>query len=100
MSAHAKTLLVINAEAAIERPLVEDIKRLSAHGYTVLDARGAGSRGERNAQWEADRSIQIQVICEKDVADALSEHIRKTYFDHYAVTLFTSDVEVLRSGKF
>jgi nitrogen regulatory protein P-II 2 len=100
MDTHRKKLLIITAEAALERRLAADLVQLGAHGYTVLDARGAGSRGERAADWEADRSVQFQVVCEPDTAAAIAAHLRDTYFQHYAMTIFIADVEVLRSSKF
>ena len=100
MSPHLKKLLVIITEASIEQQLATDIKSLGAHGYTVFEVRGSGSRGERNAEWDADRSIQFEVICDQATAAALAAHIQKTYFSNYAITLFTTTVEVLRSEKF
>jgi hypothetical protein len=97
---HARKLVVIIAEAALERRLAADAMRLGAHGYTVVDVRGAGARGERSGDWEADRSIQMEIVCEEAVAHAIAEHVRRTYFEHYAVSLFLSEVEVLRPEKF
>ena len=91
---------MVIAEAALERQLVADVKRLGAHGYTVFDVRGGGARGDRRADWDADRSIQMEVICDDAVAAAIAEHIHLTYFDDYAVTVFISEVGVLRPAKF
>ena len=44
MKTHPRKLLVIIAESALERALVADVKRLGAHGYTVIDVRGGGAR--------------------------------------------------------
>ncbi len=100
MQTHPKKLLVIIAESALEDLLIEDVMRLGAHGYTVLDARGGGARGRRRASWEGDASIQVEVICDAAVADAIADHVSTTYFANYAVSLYLSDVTVLRSGKF
>ena len=100
MKTHPRKLLIVIAEAALERQLVADVKRLGAHGYTVIDVRGGGARGDRNADWDADRSIQMQVICDDAVAEAIAEHIHLTYFDDYAVTVFITEVGVLRPAKF
>jgi nitrogen regulatory protein P-II 2 len=100
MERHRKKLLLITAEAALERRLSGDLTRLGAHGYTVLDARGAGTRGQRAADWEADRSVQFQVVCEAWTADTIAYHLRDSYFRDYAMTIFIADVEVLRSHKF
>ncbi len=100
MNAHARKLLVIIAESALERRLSEDAMRLGAHGYTVMDVRGAGARGNRNGDWEADRTVRLEIICDERVARAIATHVQQAYFPHYAVTLFLSDVEVLRPDKF
>ena len=100
MKTHPRKLLIVIAEAALERQLVADVKRLGAHGYTVIDVRGGGARGDRNADWDADRSIQMEVICDDAVAEAIAEHIHLTYFDDFAVTVFITEVGVLRPAKF
>ncbi len=99
MKTHPRKLLIVIAEAALERQLVADVKRLGAHGYTVIDVRGGGARGDRNADWDADRSIQMEVICDDAVAEAIAEHIHLTYFDDYAVSVFITEVGVLRPAK-
>jgi len=100
METHSKKLLVVIAESALERQLVEDVRRFGAHGYTVIDVRGGGARGDRGADWDADRSIQMEVICDEAVAGTIAEHIHQTYFADYAVTVFTVEVGVLRREKF
>lgn len=100
MKTHPRKLLIVIAEAALERQLVADVKRLGAHGYTVIDVRGGGARGDRGADWDADRSIQMEVICEDAVAEAIAKHIQHVYFDNYAVTVFITEVGVLRPAKF
>jgi nitrogen regulatory protein P-II 2 len=100
LTRHPRQLLVIIAEAALEKPLASDVKRLGAHGYTVYDVRGAGSMGVREGDWEADRTIEMKVICEGGVADRIAEHVLATYGANFAVTLFFADVQVLRPQKF
>lgn len=100
MEKHPKKLLVVIAEAALEKRLVADSLRLGAHGYTVHDVRGGGKLGTREAMWEADRSIELKVICDPLVADRIAQHVLAEYAPHYAVTIFFSDVNVLRPEKF
>lgn len=100
MQTHAKKLLVIIAEAALEKPLTRDARQFGALGYTITDVRGGGQRGEREAQWEADRSIEMKVIADAAVAEKLAGHVLGTYAPHYAVTLFTEEVGVFRAEKF
>ncbi len=100
LTKHARQLLVIIAEAALEKSLVRDVKRLGAHGYTVYDVRGEGAMGVRDGEWEADRTIEMKVICEAQVADQIAEHVLNTYAPNYAVTMFFAAVDVLRPEKF
>lgn len=62
--------------------------------------RGGGERDEREAAWEADRSIEMKVVCAETVAERLAAHVLATYAPHYAVTLFTAEVGVFRPQKF
>jgi nitrogen regulatory protein P-II 2 len=100
MESHARKLLVIIAEAALEKRLVADVRRFGAHGYTIADVRGGGERGDREARWEADRSIEMKVICDESVAAKLAQHVLAGYAPNYAVTLFTAEVGVFRPQKF
>lgn len=100
MDTHARKLLVIIAEAALEKILVEDLLRLGAQGYTVHDVRGGGRRGERASSWEGDRTIEVKVIATAPVAEAISAHVLTTYCPNYSVSMFLADVAVLRPEKF
>jgi hypothetical protein len=95
-----RTLLTIVTESVLERQLAEDIKRLGAHGYTITEARGEGSRGVRSADWEYNANIRIETICEQSVAEAILAHLVRTYYANYAMIAFTSEVEVMRPEKF
>jgi hypothetical protein len=92
--------LSIITEAAIESRLISDIKKLGAHGYTICDARGEGTRGVRAADWEGSRNIYIQVICDAETADRIARHLSETYYDYYAMVMTLIDVEVMRPEKF
>ena len=100
MTKHPKKLLVIIAEAALERALIREVKHLGAHGYTVHDVRGAGSTGEREGAWEADRTIEIKVICDADVADQIADNVLAAHGQNFGLTLFFADVAVLRVDKY
>ena len=100
MQHHARKLLIVICEAALEKMLGDDALRLGAVGYTITDVRGRGRSGARDSAWEADRSIELKVICDDEVAERLAAHVLATYGEHYAVTLYLTDVSVLRPEKF
>ena len=95
-----RTLLTIVTEGVIERQLVEDVKRLGAHGYTIVDARGEGSRGMRAADWEYSKNIRLETICDRAVAEAIMAHLARTYYADYAMIAYLTDVQVIRPEKF
>lgn len=100
MSMETRKLLTIVTEAALEPELVVAIQRLGAHGYTVSDARGKGSRGVRNATWSASANVRIEVVCSAATATTIAEELRQRYYENYAMILFVGEVEVIRPSKF
>ena len=97
---HSKTLLVIVAEAALEKNLVRDARERGAQSWTISEVHSAGREGVREGAWEADRTIELKLICDAAVADAIAEHVIATYAEHYAVALYFGDVKVLRPERF
>lgn len=97
---HPKTLLVIVAEAVLEKPLVRDLGERGAQGWTVAEVHGRSYDGVREGDWEADRTIEIKVIAEAAVADAIAEHVLATYAPHYGVWMWFGQVAVLRPDRF
>jgi hypothetical protein len=100
MKKHGKTLLVINTEGVLEKPLVRDLRERGAQGWTVTEVHGASLEGVREGAWEADRTIEMKVICDEAVADAIAEHVLATYAPHYSVALWFAAVQVLRPERY
>lgn len=95
-----RTLLTVFTEAALEPLLVADMNRLGIRGYTLSDARGKGSRGVRDADWDESRNLRLEIICGRAQAEAFLKHLHVRYYAHYAMVAFLSEVEVLRPDKF
>lgn len=100
MITHKMKLITIITESVLEHNLVDDIERLGAHGYTVINARGKGQKGLRDAGWSGDSNIRVEVVCDSAVIERIAEHVSKTYYKNYAIMLYVSDVQVLRPEKF
>lgn len=100
MSDKTRQLLTIITEAQLEPLLLKDIKRLGAQGYTVTDARGSGSRGVRGGHWGPSQNIRLEIICNEAVSTRITQHIRKVYYEHYAMVMYQAPVAVLRPDKF
>ena len=100
MKKHDKTMLVINAEGVLEKPLVRDLRERGAQGWTVTEVHGANLEGVREGVWEADRTIEMKVICDASVADTIAERVLSDYAPHYSVAVWFSDVQVIRPERF
>ena len=97
---HPKMMLVVVAEAILETALVRDARQLGAQGWTVAEVRSASREGEREGAWEADRTVEIRLICEPAVADAIAEHVLQQYAPHYSIAMVFTPAEVLRPERF
>jgi len=95
-----KKLVTIITESILEQMIVDDLKKIGAKGYTIIEARGSGAHGTRNADWGQNQNIQIEVICNDLTAQQIIEHCQKNYYSDYAMVIFTTDIQVLRSDKF
>ncbi len=91
--------VTIVAEALLEERLLREIRELGAHGYTVGQVRGEGSRGVRASEWEG-KNVRIETLVSAEVADRILAHIAEEYFEHYAVVAYLSDVQVVRGEKY
>ena len=100
MTSESRKLVTIVTEAVLESALTDVLTGLGARGYTITDARGAGSRGRRSARWATSSNIRIEVLCDETVARRIEEHLREHYYQDYAMILFETDVGVLRPDKF
>lgn len=100
MSRSMRKLLTVVTEAALENVLVKDFETLGVRGYTIIDARGKGSRGTRDAAWGESSNIHVEIVCDEATAAAIADHLQSRYYQDYAMILFVSEVAVLRPEKF
>lgn len=95
-----RKLLTIITESVLEAELCKMLKSLGASGYTVTNARGSGSRGQRNAGWSASSNVRIEVVCSAELAARIAKVADEKYSDDYAMILMEQDVRVQRADKF
>jgi hypothetical protein len=100
MTIEKRLMLTVVTESVIENALLADLERLGVRGYTVTDARGRGSRGVRDADWDEAANIRIEIICARPLADAVLAHLQERYYANYAMVACVHEVEVLRPEKF
>lgn len=92
-------LITIVAEPVLETRLVEVLRDEGASGWTVMDARGEGSRQARAAEIPGAR-VRIESIVPRDVAHAVLGRLGHQFFADYGVVAFISEVVVLRPEKY
>jgi nitrogen regulatory protein P-II 2 len=92
-------LVTIVAEAILEPQLIREIRELGARGYTMSKTHGEGSRGVRASEWEGG-NVKIEAIVGESVAERILAHVAETYFMHYAVIAYVTDVGVVRGDKY
>ena len=100
MTVSRRTLLTLVVEAAIERLIVADLNEAGVSGFTVVEARGVGDRGQRGGDWEQSRSVRIETVCDAPTAHALADQLLEKWGRDYAFVVWMQDVEVLRGHKF
>jgi hypothetical protein len=92
-------LVTVVAEAVVEHRLVRDLGAAGAHGWTVCDARGQGSRGVRADEFEG-ANIRLETLVSAAVADRFLEVLARDYFPRYAVVAWTTAAQVVRPEKY
>lgn len=95
-----RTLLTIISESSLESRLVRDVQKLGAQGYTITDCRGKGARGARDAEWDYDSNIRMEVICSPETAKKIEQWLQEKYYNDFAIVVYSDDVSVLRPDKF
>lgn len=95
-----RTLLTIVTEKTIEKKICKDLETLGATGYTVIDARGKGTRGARAGEWDFDRNIHIEALCSEIIARKIEQHMQENYFNDFGMIIYSHEVCVMRSNKF
>ncbi len=97
---HPRCLLTIVCEALLEPRIEADLTRLGAPGWTGTTVRGRGDRGAREAHWENDGNVRIEVVCARELAERIADHLHQRYYADYAMVCWLSAVEVMRPEKF
>lgn len=93
-------LLTIITLDVLEQRLVAMVRRRGASGYTVVKAYGAGSSGEVSDELDVDTNIKFHVIVPQGRMSAMLDDVEEMVREGHHLTLFVSDVAVLRPGKF
>jgi nitrogen regulatory protein PII len=100
MNTHPMKLVTIVCEAYARKAVTHLLDEVGAHGWTLFEVEGAGSRGRRLADIPEFANIQLEVLVPPEVAQHLLERLWRELFPKYGMVAFESDVRVLRPQKF
>jgi nitrogen regulatory protein P-II 2 len=92
-------LVTIIAEPVLEPRITQELRRLGATGFTVVEGRGQGSRALHAAEIPGI-NVRIETIVPPEVAERIVDHIARSYFTDYEVIAYLSDVAVVRGDKY
>lgn len=92
-------LVTIICEPILVSKLTTLIQDLGASGFTITEVRGEGS-SHRNAGEIPDEKIKIEIVVLSDLATSITSKIAATYFQDYSVIVYSTDISVIRPGKF
>ena len=93
-------LLTIITMDTLEDTLAEMVRRRGSSGYTIVEARGAGSSGEVSGELDVDTSIKFHVIVPAGRMSGILDDLEELLRAGHHITAFVSDVAVLGSEKF
>ena len=93
-------LVTIITTDVLEQRLISVVRGRGASGYTIVRARGAGSSGEQSAMLDIDTNIKFHVIIPAEDLSALLGDLSAMIRKGHHLTVFVSDVSVLRPEKF
>ena len=93
-------LLTIVTMDTLEDTLAEMVRRRGASGYTIVEARGAGSSGQVSGELDVDTSIKFHVIVPAGRMTGMLDDLEELLRAGNHITAFVSDVAVLGSENY
>ena len=97
---HPMKLINVVANAALEERLSDIAEAHAASGYTVLDARGAGSAGLQTGALEGGSNILFMLAVPATKLDEVLGDIERLMKRGHHLAVFITDTQVLRREKF
>lgn len=94
MNKEPMILLTIISELLLEDILIDEIMELGAVGYTITDARGRGTHGNRAGRWTQGGNIRIEVIGNQALCDRIVERLQANYEKDYGLLMFSMPIHL------
>ena len=100
MNLHSMKLVTIVCESLARTFVIDLLREIGAHGYTLFPVEGLGAQGSRVADIEEFANIQIEVVLPPAPALELLTRLERDFFARFAMIAFTLDIQVVRGAKF
>jgi len=100
MNTHPMKRVTVICEALAREPVLQLLKDVGGHGWTLWEVEGAGSWGMRTGDIPEFTNIQVEIIVRPPVAQELLDRLQKDFFPRYAMIAWETEIRVLRSEKF
>ena len=100
MGNYKRKLVTVICEAILEKKIVKVSHDAGIIGYTVIPAAGEGAWGVRRGDFEHNKNVKIEILCDDEKAKIICDSISEKFFENYAIIVYLSDVTVLRPDKF
>jgi nitrogen regulatory protein PII len=100
MTTYPMKLVTIVCESLAREHVKRLLRATGAHGWTMFEVEGSGSRGERTGDIQEFGNTQIEVILQPAVAGRLLERLYQEFIPRFAMVVYCADIEVLRRDKF
>lgn len=99
MDLHELYVVTLIAEPVLEDHITRDLLEYGATGYTVIEARGKGTRGIRTGDIPGS-NVRIETVVTKSVAERILRRVQEKWFESYAVIAWAHPTRVVRGDKY
>lgn len=97
---YSMKLIQVVANTALEERLVEVAEVHQTSGYTILEARGAGSAGLQTGVLEGESSLLFLLAVPPEKLDEVLADIQRLMKRGHHLAVFISDTQVMRREKY
>jgi len=93
-------LLTVTCEILAQKAVLEILHKHGITGYTSYEVNGDGSKGIRGQGLKNEKNVKIEIVSTEEKLKDISEELMRSLFSDFAIILYFSDVQVIRSEKF
>ena len=93
-------LLTVTSEILAQKAILDILHKHGISGYTTYEVNGNGSKGIRGQGLKNEKNIKIEIVSSEEKLKDIAEELTRSLFSDFAIILYFSDVQVIRSEKF